>query len=253
MPLSADTDMAEKRQIAIVLYPGMTALDAVGPYEVLKLLPDSELRLVAHEPGPVVTDRSALIIGATHSFEETTQPFLVLAPGSEANTMSAMADGRLLAWLKRAHETSTMTTSVCSGALILAAAGLLDGRRATTHWWALASLSRFGATAVPDQRVVRSGKIWTAAGVSAGLDLALELFAEIAGQEAAEIAKLMIEYDPRPPFNSVHPSKATEAVREKAAAESARLARNPRDVISMPKILWRQAIDRSRRAMKARA
>ena len=117
--------MAEKRQIAIVLYPGMTALDALGPYEVLKLLPDSELRLVAHEPGPVVTDRSALLIGATLSFEETPHPFLVLVPGSEANTISAIADGRLLGLLKKAHDTSTMTTSVCSGALILGAAGLL--------------------------------------------------------------------------------------------------------------------------------
>ena len=107
--------------------------------------------------------------------------------------------------------------------------------------------------AVPDRRIVRSGKIWTAAGVSAGLDLALQLSAEIAGREAAEVAQLMIEYDPRPPFNSGHPSKATETVREKAAAALARLARNPRDFISVPKILWRQAIDRSRRAMKTRA
>jgi len=229
----------------------VTALDALGLYEVLKLLPDSELRFVAHEPGPVVTDRNALTIGATHSFEETPHPFLVLAPGSEANTMSAMADGRLLKWLKKAHETSAMTTSVCSGALILAAAGLLEGQRATTHWWAQASLERFGATAMPDCRVVRFGKIWTAAGVSAGLDLALELFAEIAGQEAAEVAQLMIEYDPRPPFNAGHPSKASEPVRERAAAELTRLARNPRDLISAPKIVWRRAIDRSRQAMRS--
>jgi transcriptional regulator GlxA family with amidase domain len=241
--------MAEKRQIAIVLYPGMTALDALGPYEILKLLPNSEVRFVAHEPGPIVTDREVLVIGATHAFEETLHPFLVLVPGSEANTTTAMADRRLLAWLTKAHETSTMTTSVCSGALILASVGLLEGQRATTHWWAQASLRRFGATTVPDCRVVRSGKIWTAAGVSAGLDLAFELFGEIAGQEAAEIAQLMIEYDPRPPFASGHPSKATETVREKAAAELARLARNRRDLISVPKILWHRAIDRSRRAM----
>jgi putative intracellular protease/amidase len=124
--------MADKHQIAIVLYPGMTALDALGPYEILKLLPDFELRLVTHKPGPVVTNRHTLIIGATHSFEETPHPFLILAPGSEANTTTAMADGRLLAWLKKAHETSTMTASVCSDALILAAAGLLEGQRATT-------------------------------------------------------------------------------------------------------------------------
>jgi putative intracellular protease/amidase len=125
--------MTENRQIAIVLYPGMTALDALGPYEVLKFLPTSEIRLVAHEPGPIVTDRQALIIGATHSFAETSHPYLLLVPGSEANTTTAMADARLLAWLRQAHETSEITASVCSGALILAAAGLLAGKRATTH------------------------------------------------------------------------------------------------------------------------
>ena len=242
--------MLEKRQIAIVLYTGMTALDALGPYEVLKLMPDSEIRLVAHEPGPIATDRDALIIGATHGFEETPRPFLVLVPGSEANTTTAMADRRLLAWLRKVHETSTMTTSVCSGALILASAGLLKGRRATTHWWAQSSLERFGAIAVPDQRVVRSGKVWTSAGVSAGIDLALELLGELAGREAAEVAQLMIEYDPRPPFSSGHPTKATEAVRAKAAAELARLSRNRRNLISVPQILWRRAIERSRKAMK---
>ena len=239
--------MAEKRQIAIVLYPGFTALDALGPYEVLKFLPDVEIRFVAHEPGPISTDRGILIIGATHSFDETPAPFLVLVPGSEANTTTAMADGSLIAWLKKAHATSTWTTSVCSGALILAAAGLLEGKQATTHWWAQSSLKRFGAIAMPNDRIVRSGKIWTAAGVSAGLDLAFALFGEIAGQEKAEIAQLMIEYDPQPPFNSGHPSKASERVREMAAAELARLARNPHDLISIPKILWHRAIDRSRR------
>ena len=239
--------MSEKRQIAIVLYPGFTALDALGPYEVLKFLPDVEIRFVAHEPGPIATDRGILIIGATHSFDETPAPFLVLVPGSEANTTTAMADGRLIAWLKKAHETSTWTTSVCSGALILAAAGLLEGKQATTHWWAQSSLKRFGAIAMPNDRIVRSGKIWTAAGVSAGLDLAFALFGEIAGQEKAEVAQLMIEYDPQPPFNSGHPSKASERVREMAAAELARLARNPQDLISIPKILWHRAIDRSRR------
>jgi transcriptional regulator GlxA family with amidase domain len=238
--------MPEKRQIAIVLYPGFTALDALGPYEVLKFLPDIEIRFVAHATGPLATDRAILNIGATHSFDETSAPFLVLVPGSEANTTTAMADGRLIAWLKKVHETSTWTTAVCSGALILAAAGLLEGRQATTHWWAQSSLKRFGAIAMPNDRIVRSGKIWTAAGVSAGLDLAFALFGEIAGEEKAEVAQLMIEYDPQPPFNSGHPSKASERVRAMAAAELGRLARNPQDLISIPRILWHRAIDRSR-------
>ena len=127
-----------------------------------------------------------------------------------------------------------MTASVCSGALILAAAGLLEGQRATTHWWAQASLSRFGATAVPDRRIVRSGRSGPPRASRRGF-IWLWNCLPIAGQEAAEVAQLMIEYDPHPPFNSGHPSKATEAVREKAAAELARLARNPRDLISVPK------------------
>jgi transcriptional regulator GlxA family with amidase domain len=235
------------KQIAIVLYPGFTALDALGPYEVLKLLRGVEVRFVARDPGPTPTDRAILTIGATHAFAETPAPFLVLVPGSEANTTTAMADRALLTWLKQAHDTSTWTTSVCSGALVLAAAGLLEGREATTHWWAQSSLKRFGAIAMPNSRVVRSGKIWTAAGVSAGLDLAFALFAEIEGRERAEIAQLMIEYDPKPPFNSGHPNKASERARDMAATELGRLARNPRDFISIPKILWRRAIDRSRK------
>jgi transcriptional regulator GlxA family with amidase domain len=164
-----------------------------------------------------------------------------------------MADARLVAWLKKAHETSTWTTSVCSGALVLACAGLLEGQSATTHWWAQSSLERFGATPMPGHRVVRSGKIWTAAGVSAGIDLALALFAEIAGREEAEVAQLMIEYDPYPPFNAGHPDKVSARVRARAASELTRLAQNPRDLISVPKILWRQAIERARKITRTRA
>ncbi len=159
-----------------MLYPGFTALDVLGPHEVLKYLPEVEIRFVAQKPGPISTDRSTLIVGATHSFDETPAPFLVLVPGSEAKTTTAMADGRLVAWLKQAHETSTWTASVCSGALITEP-----------------SLQRFGTMAMPNSRMVRSGKIWTAAGGSAGLDMALALLGEIAGQEAAEVAQLMIE------------------------------------------------------------
>jgi transcriptional regulator GlxA family with amidase domain len=245
--------MTDKKQIAIVLYPGLTALDALGPYEVLKMLPGAEIRFVAHEPGPVTTDRGVLTIGATHSFDETPAPFLLLVPGSEANTATAMADAKLAMWLKQAHQTSTWTTSVCSGALVLAAAGILDGHPATTHWAAQSMLKRFGATAMRNDRLVRSGKIWTAAGVSAGIDLAFALFEEIAGREEAEVAQLLIEYDPQPPFSGGHPSKASEAAMAKAKTEMARLAKNPRDYISVPKILWRRAIDRSRKVKQGRA
>ena len=239
--------MSSMKQIAIVLYPGLTALDALGPYEVLKMLPDAEIRFVAHEPGPITSDRGVLTIGATHSFDETPAPYLLLIPGSEANTATAMADEKLIAWIRKAHQTSTWTTSVCSGALVLAVAGILDGLPATTHWAAQSQLSRFGATPMRNERMVQSGKIWTAAGVSAGIDLAFALFAEMASQEEAEIAQLIIEYDPQPPFNSGHPSKASEIVRSKAKAEMARLSKNPRNYISVLKILWRNAINRSRK------
>ena len=244
--------MRIKKQIAIVLYPGLTALDALGPYEVLKMLPDAEIRFVAHEPGPIATDRGILTIGATHSFDETPAPYLLLVPGSEANTAVAMADAKLIAWIRTAHQSSTWTTSVCSGALILAAAGLLNKLPATTHWAARSTLARFGATPMPNERMVRAGKVWTAAGVSAGIDLAFALFGEIAGQEEAEVAQLIIEYDPQPPFHAGHPSKASEIVRNRAKAEMARLSKNPRSYVSVLTILWRNAIERSRKAKQGR-
>lgn len=215
-------------QIAIVLYPGLTTLDAIGPYEVLRMLPGSELRFVSNEVGPVMTDAGVLVLGATHTFAETPSPDLVLVPGSEAATTTAMADEELIAWLRNVYETSQWTTSVCSGALVLAAAGILNGHPATTHWMAQPYLSAFGAESRPDDRIVRSGKIATAAGVSAGIDLALWLAGEICGEERAQIIQLLIEYDPRPPFDAGHPSKAPSEVMKKAEAEMMKAAATPR-------------------------
>jgi transcriptional regulator GlxA family with amidase domain len=226
-------------QIAIVLYPGVTALDAVGPYEVLRMLPGAEIRFVSREAGPIVTDSGVLVLGATHSYEETPSPDVVLVPGSEANTTTAMADGKLVRWLRRVHETSRWTASVCSGALILGAAGVLDGRPATTHWIAQRFLPLFGAEPKRNRRVVRSGKIMTAAGVSAGIDLALALVEEIAGLERAEIIQLQIEYDPEPPVDAGHPSKASQRVYRTARSEMLRRVRNPRNALSVPLVLWR--------------
>lgn len=245
--------MAEKKIVAIVLYPGLTVLDCIGPYEILKDLPDTELRFVAHEPGPIVADSGVLALGATHSFDETPTPYLFLVPGSEANTLTAMADGKLLDWLRRAHETSTWSTSVCSGACVLAAAGILDGHEATTHWAAHDYLERFGAKPQRDKRIVRSGKIWTAAGVSAGIDLGLALFGEICGRDRAEIAQLLIEYDPEPPFDSGHMSKARPEIAKQAIAEMTERAKNPRNALSLPTVLWRRTIDKIRRRSGAQA
>jgi len=233
-------------QIAIVLYPGLTTLDAICPYEVLRFIPNSELRFVSHEPGPIVTDSGVLVLGATHSYDETPAPDIVLVPGSEANTATAMADSRLLKWLTNTHKTSRYTMSVCSGALILAAAGILKGHPATTHWIAQDRLPTFGAKPQRDKRIVQSGKIITAAGVSAGIDLALFVVGEICGRERAEIIQLLIEYDPQPPFQSGHPSKASKAVFEAARTEMLGRAKNPRDALSVPIILWRNVIEKVR-------
>jgi transcriptional regulator GlxA family with amidase domain len=191
---------------AILLYDGFTALDAIGPYEVLSRLPGARVTFVASEPGPVRTDNDMLSLVAERSLEEMPAPEIVLVPGGPGE-VAARAGGDALDWLRSAHETSTWTTSVCTGSLILASAGLLDGKRATSHWLALETLQGLGAEAVAE-RVVFDGKIVTAAGVSAGIDMALTLAAQIAGEQVAQAIQLGIEYDPQPPFDAGSPHKA---------------------------------------------
>jgi transcriptional regulator GlxA family with amidase domain len=204
--------------IAIVLYDGFTALDAVGPYEVLSRLPGAELKFVAAEPGPVRTDNGMLTLVVEHALDDVPRPDLVLVPGGPGE-VAARAGGVVLDWLEPADETSTWTTAVCTGSLILAAAGLLDGRRATTHWLALEALGRLGADPVAE-RVVFDGKLVTAAGVSAGIDMALALAAKISGEEVAQAIQLGIEYDPQPPFDAGSPDKAPPAIVAAARARS---------------------------------
>jgi transcriptional regulator GlxA family with amidase domain len=196
--------------IAILIYDRFTALDAVGPYEVLSRLPGASTRFVAVEPGPVMTDNAALTLIAEGSLRDAGEPDIVLVPGGPGE-VAARADRPALDWLCKVHETSTWTTSVCTGSLILAAAGLLDGVRATSHWLALDRLRELGAEPVPE-RVVFDGKIVTAAGVSAGIDMALSLAARIAGEEVAQAIQLGIEYDPQPPFDAGSPAKAPAAI-----------------------------------------
>ncbi|KUI39080.1 DJ-1/PfpI family protein [Mycobacterium sp. GA-2829] len=204
-------------QIAIVLYPGFTALDFIGPYEVLRNLPDSEVRFVWHEPGPVTADSGVLVVGATHSFGETPTPDVLLVPGGPTS-MEHARDEALLDWIRTAHRTTAWTTSVCTGSLILGAAGVLADKRATSHWMAVPTLKTLGAIPVGDQRVVREGKVVTAAGVSAGIDLAMWLAGQIAGEAHAKATQLILEYDPQPPFDSGHLSKASAATKAAAAA-----------------------------------
>jgi transcriptional regulator GlxA family with amidase domain len=229
-------------QIAIVLYPGVTALDAVGPYEVLRLLPGAEVRFVGAEPGPVLADSGVLFLGVTHSYEETPAPDVVLVPGSGPRTATTMVDRQLSEWLQRVHESTRWTTSVCTGAMVLAAAGLLDGVPATTHWSVQSGLAAMGAVAQRDERMVRAGRVVTAAGVSAGLDLGLWLVGQIAGREHAETVQLYIEYDPHPPFDAGHPSKASRQVRDRATRLARSIAVNSSEVRALPIIAWRRAL-----------
>jgi transcriptional regulator GlxA family with amidase domain len=199
-------------QVAYVLYDRFTALDIIGPYEVLNSLPDAESVFVAEQAGPVRNESGNLALVADRALEEVPHPDIVVVPGG-FGTRALLEHRPLLDWLRAAHETSTWTTSVCTGALLLAAAGLLDGTPATTHWCARERLASLGACPVPD-RVVRHGKIVTAAGVSAGIDMALELVALIHGEEAARAIQLGIEYDPQPPFDSGSIEKAPAATVE---------------------------------------
>jgi putative intracellular protease/amidase len=235
-------------QIAIVTYPGFTALDMIGPYEVLRNLPDAEVRFVWHDAGPITADSGVLVIGATHSLVETRSPDVILVPGGPSTPVHAR-DEALLDWLRRAHRSAQWTASVCSGSVILAAAGLLEGRRATSHWLAIPLLKGFGATPVSDERVVRDGNVITSAGVSAGLDLALWLAGEIGGEGRAKAIQLSIEYDPQPPFDSGHMSKASAATKAAATALLSRDSAKPAYLKATTMIAWDQALAavRSRR------
>jgi transcriptional regulator GlxA family with amidase domain len=204
--------------IAIVLYDKLTALDAIGPYEVLSRLPGAKATFVATTAGPVRTDNDMLTLQADRSLAEVGEPDIVLVPGGPGE-VAQRAGGETLEWLRAVHETSTWTTSVCTGSLVLAAAGLLDGKRATTHWLAFDEMERLGAVPV-HERVVFDGKLVTAAGVSAGIDMALTLAATIAGETVAQAIQLGIEYDPQPPFDAGSPEKAPQAVVEALRAHS---------------------------------
>jgi transcriptional regulator GlxA family with amidase domain len=192
--------------IAIPIFDRLTALDAVGPYEVLSRPPGWTVTFIAAEPGPKRTETEMLALVADKSFDELPEPDVVVVPGGYG-TRDLMDDETILSWLRHAHEHSQWTTSVCTGSLLLAAAGILDGLEATTHWTALETLAEYGATPVR-RRVVEQGKIVTAAGVSAGIDMALTLVARIAGPELSQAIQLGIEYDPQPPFDSGSVAKA---------------------------------------------
>jgi transcriptional regulator GlxA family with amidase domain len=194
-------------KIACLIFDKFTALDVIGPYEVLSRLPGAELSFVAKEAGPKRSDTGVLGVVADRALAELPAPDIVLVGGGEGNR-PMLTDPEVLDWLRTADETSTWTTSVCTGALVLGGAGLLQGKRATTHWAYLDRLREFGAEPVTE-RYVFDGKLATAAGVSAGVDMALELVGRIAGADVAKAIQLGIEYDPAPPFDAGAPHKAS--------------------------------------------
>ena len=199
-------------EVAIPIFDRITALDAVGPYEVLSRLPGARVCFLAASPGPKRTENGMLALTADGALNELPEPEVVVVPGGHG-TRALMHDEPTLAWLRHAHEHSQWTTSVCTGSLLLAAAGILQGLEATTHWMSLEVLERYGAVPVA-RRVVERGKVITAAGVSSGIDMALVLAVRIAGAEVAQAIQLGIEYDPEPPFDSGSPAKAPSGVVE---------------------------------------
>jgi transcriptional regulator GlxA family with amidase domain len=188
-------------EIAILIFDRLTALDAVGPYEVLANLPETKISFVGERRGPVRTAHKSLGLEADFAIDEITRADVLLVPGGIGEE-AVRAKPAMLEWVRAIHATTQWTTSVCTGALILGAAGILRGHDATTHWSAREILRGFGATPVP-ARVVERGKVITAGGVSAGIDMALHLARRIAGDEIAQAIQIAIEYDPQPPFDGV--------------------------------------------------
>jgi len=199
-------------QIALFLYEDMTALDAVGSYEVLARLPDTEVKFVASTPGPKKTD-VRLVLTADSSLDDVPAPDVIVIPGS--GKVPFLDDPAAVEWVRQAHDTSQWTTSVCTGSLLLGAAGVLEGKRATSHWGVREYLRNFGAEPV-SERVVIEGKVITAAGVSAGIDMALTLAGYLAGDAEARALQLIIEYDPEPPYDSGSLEKADPETQQRA-------------------------------------
>jgi len=197
-------------QVAYLLYDRFTALDITGPHEVLNSVPGNESIFVAEEAGPVRNESDTLSLVADASIHEVTSPDVIVVPGGYG-TRALLNREPLLDWIRTAHETTAWTTSVCTGSLLLAAACLLDGVPATTHWLARDLLGELGAKPVAE-RVVEQGKIVTAAGVSAGIDMALRLVQKMNGDEVAQAVQLGIEYDPDPPLDAGSPEKAPKEI-----------------------------------------
>jgi transcriptional regulator GlxA family with amidase domain len=239
-------------KVAFLIYDRFTATDIIGPYEVLNALPDVEIMFVAKQAGPVAVDSGAFALVAPYALSEVPHADVLVVPGSSSGTMQAAADREITDWVRQIHAHSQWTTSVCSGALILGEAGVLSGLAATTHWAAMPFLGRVGAEARPNERIVRQGKVVTSAGVSAGIDMALFLVGEIAGRERAEAAQLMIEYDPQPPYQAGHVSKASESVRALAKREMLKASLTGRESWALLRLTGRSFVSHARKKLAFR-
>ena len=207
--------------IAIPIFPRLTALDCVGPYEVLQRLPGATVTFVAEERGEVRTENGFLGMTADATFNELPNPDVIVVPGG-VGTREQVDSEPILNWVRKAHETTLFTTSVCTGSTVLAAAGLLNGLEAATHWSAMEALNKLGAVAT-GQRVVEhlEQRIITAAGVSSGIDMALRLSELLVDDVAAKAMQLMVEYDPQPPFDCGSVDKADDEVMTRVSTYAA--------------------------------
>jgi transcriptional regulator GlxA family with amidase domain len=204
--------MTDRLQVVIPLFSRVTALDAVGPYEVLQRIPTIDITFLGHRRGEVRSDNGMLGLTVDATFEEYPEPDVVVFPGG-IGTRALQEDQRVLEWVRRVHRTSLLTTSVCTGSLVLAAAGLLDGLTATTHWSCYTELAAFGAVPTAERVVEHlDRRIITAAGVSSGIDMALRLAELLVDRTAAQAAQLMVEYDPQPPFDSGSVAKSDDVI-----------------------------------------
>ena len=212
-------------KIVILIYDGFTALDAIGPYDVLSRVPEAEVVFVAEKPGEKRTESGMAAVVADRSLTDVPRPDVIVVPGGTGNRRLLHPDNGLVRWIAEVHPGTQYTTSVCTGSLLLAQAGVLEGVEAATHWAARDRLGELGAKPVAE-RVVERGKVWTAAGVSSGIDMALTLVGRMTGEVVAQAIQLGIEYDPAPPHDTGSLEKAppelVELVRMAMDAEDAR-------------------------------
>jgi putative intracellular protease/amidase len=211
-------------KIVIYLYNGVTMLDAIGPYEILRNLPDAEVLFVAEKPGEIKADSGMVFVNVKHGIQDIKHADILLIPGSTIGFLAEMKNKNVLGWIEEVNEKTKWTVSVCTGSLILASAGLLSGKKATSHWKSINLLGEYEA--VPTrERIVEQGKYITSAGVSAGIDMALFLSNKIAGEDMAKAIQLIVEYDPKPMFDSgnyFNANEETKKIAEKKMSEEAK-------------------------------